>query len=284
MPTPTTPIPAAARSSWPRRVAGDSTRRPATIAARPSRPPAPLSPEKQARLCLTPAHTGCATYLASLTARTERLGIGARPASDPLGPGAHDERDRGSRGRPRAAPRGAARPAPLAGDPGGHPGDDPVRPCALRIPGRRADLARGHREPGRPAATTAATPRRHAAPYGHAPCLTRPRRRRRPGPRPSPRQRQPTPKPSATVPDLSSEVGRHPERDRQQVRGDRRGDRGPEQPGQRELAQHRAGPASSPDRAFAATAGWRAQRGPGVQPRAFRPGSPGTRSWPRSSS
>jgi LysM repeat protein len=37
-------------------------------------PPAALSPEKQARLCLTPAHTGCATYLASLTARTERLG------------------------------------------------------------------------------------------------------------------------------------------------------------------------------------------------------------------
>ena len=37
-------------------------------------PAASLSPEKQARLCLTPAHTGCATYLASQTARTERLG------------------------------------------------------------------------------------------------------------------------------------------------------------------------------------------------------------------
>lgn len=37
-------------------------------------PPAPLSPEKQARLCLTPAHTTCATYLASISARTERLG------------------------------------------------------------------------------------------------------------------------------------------------------------------------------------------------------------------
>lgn len=37
-------------------------------------PPAPLAPEKQARLCLTPAHTGCATYLASLAAREERLG------------------------------------------------------------------------------------------------------------------------------------------------------------------------------------------------------------------
>jgi LysM repeat protein len=37
-------------------------------------PPASLSPEKQARLCLTASHTGCATYLASLTARTERLG------------------------------------------------------------------------------------------------------------------------------------------------------------------------------------------------------------------
>jgi len=41
-------------------------------------PPAPLSPEKQARLCLTPAHTSCATYLASVTARTERLGVPPR--------------------------------------------------------------------------------------------------------------------------------------------------------------------------------------------------------------
>lgn len=37
-------------------------------------PAASLSPEKQTRLCLTPAHAGCATYQASLTARTERLG------------------------------------------------------------------------------------------------------------------------------------------------------------------------------------------------------------------
>jgi LysM repeat protein len=37
-------------------------------------PAAPLSPEKQARLCLTPGHTACATYTASLSARTERLG------------------------------------------------------------------------------------------------------------------------------------------------------------------------------------------------------------------
>ena len=37
-------------------------------------PPAPLSPEKQSRLCLTPAHTGCATYSASLAAREARLG------------------------------------------------------------------------------------------------------------------------------------------------------------------------------------------------------------------
>src|SRR5215217_5453065 len=37
-------------------------------------PPAPLSPEKQARLCLTPTHTACATYLASMAARTARLG------------------------------------------------------------------------------------------------------------------------------------------------------------------------------------------------------------------
>lgn len=37
-------------------------------------PPAPLAPEKQVRLCLTAEHTSCATYLASLAARTARLG------------------------------------------------------------------------------------------------------------------------------------------------------------------------------------------------------------------
>ena len=37
-------------------------------------PPAPLAPEKQARLCLTAEHTACATYLASLAAREARLG------------------------------------------------------------------------------------------------------------------------------------------------------------------------------------------------------------------
>jgi LysM repeat protein len=37
-------------------------------------PSTSLSPEKQARLCLTPAHTICATYLASVAARESRLG------------------------------------------------------------------------------------------------------------------------------------------------------------------------------------------------------------------
>lgn len=37
-------------------------------------PPAPLSPDKQARLCLTAEHTACPTYVASLAARTARLG------------------------------------------------------------------------------------------------------------------------------------------------------------------------------------------------------------------
>jgi LysM repeat protein len=37
-------------------------------------PPAPLSPEKQARLCLTSAHLTCATLQASLEARGARLG------------------------------------------------------------------------------------------------------------------------------------------------------------------------------------------------------------------
>lgn len=37
-------------------------------------PPAALSPEKQARLCLTARHTTCSTYLASMSARGSRLG------------------------------------------------------------------------------------------------------------------------------------------------------------------------------------------------------------------
>jgi LysM repeat protein len=37
-------------------------------------PPAPLSPEKQTRLCLTTEHIACPTYLASLAARTARVG------------------------------------------------------------------------------------------------------------------------------------------------------------------------------------------------------------------
>ncbi len=37
-------------------------------------PASPLSPEKQARLCLTPTYSGCATYLASMAAREARLG------------------------------------------------------------------------------------------------------------------------------------------------------------------------------------------------------------------
>jgi len=37
-------------------------------------PAASLSPEKQSRLCLTPAHLSCATYVASMAARTTRLG------------------------------------------------------------------------------------------------------------------------------------------------------------------------------------------------------------------
>jgi LysM repeat protein len=42
-------------------------------------PATPLSLEKQGRLCLTLAHTSCATYLASMEARGERLGA---PAGD----------------------------------------------------------------------------------------------------------------------------------------------------------------------------------------------------------
>jgi LysM repeat protein len=42
-------------------------------------PAAALSPEKQARLCLTAAHPSCATYQASVSARSTRLGT---PSSD----------------------------------------------------------------------------------------------------------------------------------------------------------------------------------------------------------
>jgi LysM repeat protein len=61
-------------------------------------PPAPLAPEKQARLCLTPSHTGCATYLASLAAREARLG--PQPGD-------------------RATRWGLARTTPVIEDPGG---------------------------------------------------------------------------------------------------------------------------------------------------------------------
>lgn len=42
-------------------------------------PATSLAPSKQARLCLTPAHLGCATYLASTSARQARVGSGAPP-------------------------------------------------------------------------------------------------------------------------------------------------------------------------------------------------------------
>ena len=61
-------------------------------------PPAQLAPEKQSRLCLTPEHLGCATYLASLAARTERLG---EPSSE------------------RATRWGLARTTTVIEDPGG---------------------------------------------------------------------------------------------------------------------------------------------------------------------
>ena len=61
-------------------------------------PPAPLAPEKQARLCLTDTHTSCATYLASIAARQARLG---EPPSD------------------RATRWGLARTTSVIQDPGG---------------------------------------------------------------------------------------------------------------------------------------------------------------------
>lgn len=61
-------------------------------------PPAPLSPEKQSRLCLTSAHASCATFLASTTARQARIGT---PGSD------------------RATRWGLARTTTVIEDPGG---------------------------------------------------------------------------------------------------------------------------------------------------------------------
>src|SRR5262245_5095654 len=61
-------------------------------------PPAPLAPEKQSRLCLTPSYTTCATYLASIAAREARLGA---PPAD------------------RATRWGLARTTTVVEDPGG---------------------------------------------------------------------------------------------------------------------------------------------------------------------
>lgn len=61
-------------------------------------PPAPLSPEKQSRLCLTTAHASCATFLASTSARQARIGT---PVSD------------------RATRWGLARTTTVIEDPGG---------------------------------------------------------------------------------------------------------------------------------------------------------------------
>jgi LysM repeat protein len=43
-------------------------------------PATSLAPSKQARLCLTPGHSGCATYLASISARQSRVGTGVQQA------------------------------------------------------------------------------------------------------------------------------------------------------------------------------------------------------------
>jgi LysM repeat protein len=42
-------------------------------------PPTSLAASKQQRLCLTPAHAGCATYLASTSARAARVGTAQGP-------------------------------------------------------------------------------------------------------------------------------------------------------------------------------------------------------------
>ncbi len=162
-------------------------------------PPAPLSPEKQARLCLTPTHTGCATYLASLTARTERLG--AAPVR-------------------RATRWGLARTTSVIEDPGGIRARLlaalldrrrwPAIPAVilvttlfvLALSGFRAGVPTSPvatASPGRPAPTSAATltatarPPATAAPEETGPAETGPPPTRKPTTAPA------TPKPSTTA-------------------------------------------------------------------------------------
>jgi LysM repeat protein len=122
-------------------------------------PPASLSPEKQSRLCLTAAHTGCATFLASVAAREQRLG--SAPAD-------------------RATRWGLARTTTVIEDPGGLRGRVlgaaldrrrwPAIPAVLlvttlftlAISGFRAGVPAttvATASPGRPADTFAPTPR-----------------------------------------------------------------------------------------------------------------------------
>lgn len=119
-------------------------------------PPAALSLEKQSRLCLTPGHVTCATYLASMTARGERLGA-------PLG-------DRTTRW-------GLSRTTTVIEDPGGlrsrvaglllDRGRWPAIPAVilvatllvLALSGLRGGTASPSPSPSRPPATQAATAR-----------------------------------------------------------------------------------------------------------------------------
>ena len=66
-------------------------------------PPAPLSPEKQARLCLTADHTACATYLASARRANGAARLDAGRPRDALGPRPDDHGHRGPGRRPGMA-------------------------------------------------------------------------------------------------------------------------------------------------------------------------------------
>ena len=194
-PLPSTPRREAVRSCSPSPAAGGWTCRRATTAARRSCPPAPLSPEKQTRLCLTAEHTACPTYLASLAARTARLG--STPGD-------------------RATRWGLARTTTVIEDPGGVR----ARGCSAR---RSTDGDGPRFPPSSSSRRCSRSPCRDSAPTSRAqrsrrpaPGL-RPRRPRRPlaAPHPRhPRRRRPRPRRRARPPHRRPHRPRRPRRRR----------------------------------------------------------------------
>ena len=203
----------------------DAARR-ATIAARPS-PRRPRSRPRSRPGSASRRRTRAAPpTLRPRSPARERLGAAPVRRSDALGPRPDDDRHRGSRGRPRAARsrrvldrrRWPAIPAvllvttlfvlALSGFRGRRAGRRPWRP--------RARAATRQRRPRRARPTPRRDGHRHRAP--------RPRRRRHQAARPKPTTAPADADEALRRPFAPTrvQVGRHPERDRRAVRGDRR--------------------------------------------------------------